>query len=97
MIKRSRYKYYNKQITTYDSNNVQSHDQEESELNSTINVNISAHSLSHNEVISQFNKNEVTTVKANKSVTKIFLLGPVKQVQWCQCNAFIQRWVFSYH
>ena len=33
------YKYYNKRITTRDNGNVQSHDQEESKLNSTINAN----------------------------------------------------------
>ena len=29
-------KYYNEQITTHDNGNIQSHDQEESKLNSTI-------------------------------------------------------------
>ena len=35
--KKLSYKYYNKQITTRDNGNLQSHDQEESKLNSTIN------------------------------------------------------------
>ena len=41
------YKYYNKQITTRDNGNVQSHDKEESKLNSTINANSGAHTLTH--------------------------------------------------
>ena len=35
-------KYYNKRITTCNNGNVQSHDQEESKLNSTINANSGA-------------------------------------------------------
>ena len=41
------YKYYNKQITTRDNGNVQSHDQEESKLSSTINANNGAHTLTY--------------------------------------------------
>ena len=37
MMKKLSYKYYKKRITTRDNGNVQSHDQEESKLNSTIN------------------------------------------------------------
>ena len=37
--------YYNMQITTYYNGNVQSHDQEESKSNSTINVNSGARTL----------------------------------------------------
>ena len=40
-------KYYNKQITTRDNCNVQSHDQEESKLNSNINGNSGAYILTH--------------------------------------------------
>ena len=36
-----------KGITTHDNGNVQSHDQEESKLNSTINANSGAHTLTH--------------------------------------------------
>ena len=39
MMTKLRYKCYNKQITTCDSGNVQSHDQKEIKLNSTINKN----------------------------------------------------------
>ena len=43
-------KYYNKGITTRD--NVQSHDQEQSNLSSTTNTNNSAHTLTHGKIIS---------------------------------------------
>ena len=51
MMKKSRWKYYNKQITTRDNGNFQSYDQEESKLNSTINANSGAHTLTHEEMI----------------------------------------------
>ena len=41
------YKYYNKRITTRDNIKVQSHDKEESKLNSTITANRGAHTLTH--------------------------------------------------
>ena len=41
------YKYYNKQVTTRDNGKVQSHDKEESKLNSAITANIGAHTLTH--------------------------------------------------
>ena len=41
------YKYYNKLITTRDNGKVQSHDKEESKLNSTITANSGAHTLTH--------------------------------------------------
>ena len=47
MMKNLSYKNYNKQITTRDNGNVQSHDQEESRLNSTINANSGGHQLTH--------------------------------------------------
>ena len=46
-----KYKYYNKQITTHDNGNVQSHDKEESKLNDTINMNSGAHTLTHDKII----------------------------------------------
>ena len=65
MTKKLRYKYYNKRITTRDNDNVQSHDQEESKLNSTINANSGAHTLTHDKTIkSPCNKNNVTTIKS---------------------------------
>ena len=51
MMKKVSYKYYNKRITTRDNGNFQSHDQEESKLNSTINANSGAHTLTHDEII----------------------------------------------
>ena len=47
MMKKLSYKYYNKRITIRDDGNVQSHDQEESKLNSTINASSGAHTLTH--------------------------------------------------
>ena len=41
------YKYYNKRITTRDNGKVQSHDKEESKLNSTITANSGAHTLTN--------------------------------------------------
>ena len=41
------YKYYNERITTRDNGKVQSHDKEESKLNSTITANSGAHTLTH--------------------------------------------------
>ena len=53
MMKKLRYKYYNKHITTRDIGNVRSHDQDRSKLNSAINANSDA-----------FNKNNVVTFKS---------------------------------
>ena len=65
MMKKLRYKNYSKQITTRDNGNVQSHGQEESKLNSTINANSGAHTLKHDKIIKgPFNKNNIATVKS---------------------------------
>ena len=53
-MQKLRYKHYNKQITTRDNDNVQFHDQEESKLNSTINVNKGAHTLTHDKITNKF-------------------------------------------
>ena len=45
MMKKFSYKYYSKRITTRENDNVQSRGQEESKLNSTINANSGAHTL----------------------------------------------------
>ena len=64
-MQKLRYKYYNKRITTRDNGNVQFHDQEESKLNSTININSGAHTLTHDKIIkSPFNKNNIATIKS---------------------------------
>ena len=47
MMKKLSYKYSNKRITTRDNVSVQSHDKEESKLNSAITVNSVAHTLTH--------------------------------------------------
>ena len=47
MMNKLSYKYCNKRITTRDNGDVQSHDKEESRLNSTITANSGAHTLTH--------------------------------------------------
>ena len=42
--------YYNKGIRTRENGNVQSHDQEESRLNSAISGNSGAHTLTHYKI-----------------------------------------------
>ena len=65
MMKTSRYKNYNKQIITHDNGNVQSHNQQESKLNSAINAKSGAHTLTHDKTIkSPFSKNNVITLKS---------------------------------
>ena len=65
MKKKLRYKYYNKWIITRVNGNLQSHDQEESKLYSTINANSGAHILTHGEIIkSPFSKNKLATIKS---------------------------------
>ena len=49
---------YNKRIATRDNDNVQSHDKEESKLNSTITANSGAHTLTHD-----YNNNNVQLLK----------------------------------
>ena len=73
MRKKLRQKYYNNQTTTRDNGNFQSYDQEESKLNSTINANSGAHTLTHDEMIkkSQFNKNNVGAIKNNRIKIKL--------------------------
>ena len=65
MMKKLRYKYYNRRITICDNGNVQSHDQEESKLNSTINANSGTRTLTHDKIVkSSFNNNNVATIKS---------------------------------
>ena len=56
--------YYNKRITTHDNGNVQFHDEEESKLNSTVNVNKGVHTLTHDKIISRFNKDNVAIINS---------------------------------
>ena len=64
MMKKLRYKCYNKRITTRSNDNVQSHDQEKRELSITIIVNRGTHTLTDDKFIkSSFNKKNVATIK----------------------------------
>ena len=62
-----KFKYYNKWITTRDNGNVQSQDQEENKLNSTIIANSGTHTLhtlTDEKIIKNpFNKDNVATIK----------------------------------
>ena len=69
MVKKLRYKYYNKRITTRDNDNVESHDQEESKLNNTINANIGVHTLTYDKIISPFNKTKKIVLFPKMQVT----------------------------
>ena len=52
------------QITTCDNGNVQSHDQKETELNSTVIANSAAQTCTHDKITkSTFNKNNIATIK----------------------------------
>ena len=65
LMKTLRYKYENEQIATRDNGNVQSHDQEESKLNSTINTNSGAHTLKDDKIIkSPLNENNLGTIQS---------------------------------
>ena len=64
-MKKLKYKYCNKQITTLDNGNVQSQEQEESKYSSTINANSGANTLTLDKIIkSSFNKNNIATIKS---------------------------------
>ena len=68
MMKKLRYKYYNKRITTRDSGTVQSHDQKESKLHSAINGD---HTLSRGRIIKKlFTMNKVATIKSKYNSIK---------------------------
>ena len=53
-MQKMRCKHYNKRIRTRKNDNVQFHDQEENKLNSTINVNKGAYTLTHDKIINKF-------------------------------------------
>ena len=58
-MQKLRQEYCNKGIATRNNGNLQFHDQEESKLNSTIDVNSSAYTLTHNKIINnEFIQNE---------------------------------------
>ena len=53
MMKKLSYNYCNKRITTRDNGNVQSHDEGESKMNSTIIANSGAHRLTHDQIMKE--------------------------------------------
>ena len=57
-MQKLKYKYCNKRTTTRDNGNVQFHDQEESKLNSIIDVNRGGHTLTHDKIINKFVQQE---------------------------------------
>ena len=65
-----RYKCYNERISTRDNSNVQPNEQEESKLKSTIIAISCALPLTDDKMLTN-----VTTIKTNKTLTKIFSLG----------------------
>ena len=67
-----------KRITTRDNDNVQFHDKRKSKMNSTITTNSGAHTLTPNNKKSPYNKDNVATIKTNKILAKILLLGLVE-------------------
>ena len=65
MMKKLMFKNYNKWITIRDKGNVQSHDQDDSKLDSTNIANSGAHTLTDCKIIrNPFNKNNVATIKS---------------------------------
>ena len=53
------------QWITRENDNVQSHEQEESKLNSNIDANSGAHTLTHDRILKRpFNKNHVSIIKS---------------------------------
>ena len=65
-FKHFRYIYCNKQIKTHENGNIQFDEQEENKLNSTINLNNGANTLTHDKIaISPLKKNNTVTIKRN--------------------------------
>ena len=50
-MKKLRYKHYNKRVPTCGNGNVHPYGQKESKLNSSINANRGAHTLTHDKII----------------------------------------------
>ena len=59
-MKKLSYKDYNKQITTCDNGNAQSHDKEESKSNSIISANSSTRTLTHDQIIKKVHSIRIT-------------------------------------
>ena len=60
MMKKLSFKDYNKRITNRDNGTVQSHNQKESKLNSTINTNSGAHTFTHDQIIKNVHSIRIT-------------------------------------
>ena len=81
VLKKVKNKSYNKQITTHDNGNNQSHEQEESKLNHTINTNSGAHTLTHDKITKNpSDKNNVATIKRKQNsrrnhITRVGRIG----------------------
>ena len=60
MMEKLSYNDYNKRITTSNNGNVQSHDKEESTLNSTISANSGARTRTHDQIIKKVHSIRIT-------------------------------------
>ena len=67
-------------MTTCVNGNVQSYDQEESKLNSIVNTNSGAHTLTHGKITkTPFNKNNEATIKSKQNAYR-YLITRVCQI-----------------
>ena len=67
-------KHYKKWIKIRDNGNVQTYDQEESKLNSTINTKSGAQTLTNDKIIKNpSNKNDAAAIKSNLNSNKTLI------------------------
>ena len=85
----------NKQTTSHEKDNFQSHDRKESKLNSMLTANSSVYTLINDKMIKNpFRRNNIATIK--KTLTQILLIGSVTLIRCCRCKVPIQIWLISY-
>ena len=73
-MKDLRSKHYKKWIKIRDNGNVQTYDQEESKLNSTINTKSGAQTLTNDKIIKNpSNKNDAAAIKSNLNSNKTLI------------------------
>ena len=72
-MKDLRGKHYKKWIKIRDNGNVQTYDQEESKLNSTINTNSGAQTFTNDKIINPSNKNDAAAIKSKLSSNKTLI------------------------
>ena len=73
-MKDLRGKHYKKWIKIRDNGNVQTYDQEESKLNSTINTKSGAQTLTNDKIIKNpSNKNDAAAIKSNLNSNKTLI------------------------